>query len=64
MLKAVSRLGAFVFSVFAAELAHADMPFPCFSCSDNGACVYQFGAGWYYCGTDADGWYWCCPMGG
>lgn len=64
MFKLVSRLGAFLFSVFAAEMAHADMPFSCNVCNSNTACVYQFGAGWYYCGTDPDGYYWCCPMGG
>ncbi len=64
MLKSVSRLGAFLFSVFAADMAHGDMPYPCYSCTDDSACVAQFGGGWYYCGTDPDGWWWCCPIGG
>ena len=64
MFKFVSRLGAFLLSVFAADLVHADIGAPCSTCADNAACVGQFGAGWYYCGTDSDGWYWCCPVGG
>jgi hypothetical protein len=64
MLKSVSRLGAFLFSVFAAEMAHADMPVPCYDCSYTTQCVYEYGYGWYYCGTDPDGTWWCCPTGG
>ena len=64
MLKLVSRLGAFLLSVFAADLAHADAPYPCYNCNTDTLCQYQFGSGWYYCGTDDEGYYWCCPVGG
>ncbi|HEY4362813.1 MAG TPA: hypothetical protein VGN17_17725 [Bryobacteraceae bacterium] len=64
MFKFVSRLGAFLLTAIAVDLAHADVGIPCPTCYWDGACVAQFGAGWYYCGTDDDGWYWCCPVGG
>jgi hypothetical protein len=64
MSKFVSRLGALVISLFAAEMAHADFGQACYNCSNDQLCTWQFGSGWYYCGTDADGWYWCCPVGG
>jgi hypothetical protein len=64
MTKSVSRLGAFLLSLFAADMAHGDMPIPCYTCSNDSACVSQFGAGWYYCGTDSDGWWYCCSVGG
>jgi len=64
MFKFMSRLGAFLLSAFAVDLAHGDVVAPCQSCYWDGECVAHFGSGWYYCGTDDDGWYWCCPVGG
>ena len=62
MFKSVSRLGAYLFSLFAAGLVHGDMPEMCIACTEyNASCSSQFGSNWYYCGTDSEGWYWCCP---